>query len=340
MIDIMGKSANAQRGYSKQFLDASNEIKFKKGEDYEFNQGFDPRAHLHTHTFEEIPASALQMVQLMNSDAEATSGVKAFSQEGLNGVNFGKTAAGVRGVLDAVSKREMSVLRRISDGFIKIGRKIISMNSEFLSEEEVVRVTNDEFVTVRRDDLAGNFDVTLTISTAEADDAKAQEIAFMLQTMGENMGREVMQMMLAEVAALRKLPDLAKAIEEYSPEPDPVQQQLAELEIAKVQAEIAVMQAEAAETQAKAQVYAAKVAVEQARAKDLEGSASNKALDFVNKDTGTAHQQELEKQAIINEGSLANERAKAEGQQAQLREQHNLGPVSYTHLTLPTICSV
>ena len=31
-------------------LDATNEIRFRKGEDYKFNQGFDPRAHMHTHT--------------------------------------------------------------------------------------------------------------------------------------------------------------------------------------------------------------------------------------------------------------------------------------------------
>src|SRR5699024_4866830 len=216
IIDIIGKSANAQTGYSKQFLDATNEIRFRKGQDYKFNPGFDPRMHMHTHTFNEIPNSALQVIQMMHNDAEATSGVKAFGQDGLSAVNFGNTATGVRGVLDAVSKREMSALRRISEGFIKMGRKIISMNSEFLSEEEVVRVTNGEFVTVRRDDLAGEYDVTLTISTAEADDAKAQELAFMLQTMGDSMGQEVMKMILVEIARLRKMPDLAEAIESYS----------------------------------------------------------------------------------------------------------------------------
>ena len=88
----------------------------------------------------------------------------------------------------------MSILRRISEGFIVLGKKIISMNSEFLSEEEVVRVTNSQFVKVRREDLSGNFDLILTISTAEADDAKAKELAFMLQTMGNTMGQEVSQM--------------------------------------------------------------------------------------------------------------------------------------------------
>lgn len=325
VIDLLGKSANAQTGYSKNFLDASNQIKFRRGEDYMYNQGMDPRVHIHTHKFPEIPNSAMNVIQMVNNEAESMSGVKAFGQDGLSAVNFGDTATGVRGVLDAVSKREMSVLRRISDGFIKMARKIISMNSEFLSEEEVIRVTNDEFITVRRDDLAGEYDITITVATAEADNAKAQELAFMLQTMGDSMGQDVMKMILVEIARLRKMPDLAKAIDSYAPEPDPMMQQTQELEMAKQEAEIALIQAEAAETQAKASVYEAKIAVEQARAKDLEGSASNKALDFIEKDSGAKSEREMAKQQMDIEGQLAREDLKNQGKTAQMREQHDLG---------------
>lgn len=328
VIDIMGKSANAQTGYSKNFLDVSNQIKFRNGEDYMFNQGFDPRAHMHTHTFNEIPNSAMQVIQMMNNEAESMSGTKAFGQDGLNAVNFGNTATGVRGVLDAVSKREMSVLRRLSDGFIQLGFKIMSMNAEFLSEEEVVRVTNEEFITVRRDDLGGEFDLTLTISTAEADNAKAEELAFMLQTMGDSMGQEIMQLILTEIARLRKMPDLAKAIEEYAPQPDPMQEEMQKLEMEQLKANIAKTQAEAEEISAKAQVYMAKVAVEQARAESLQGDASNKALDFAERDSGTKHQNELEKQDAINAGNLQSQEAKALGDQQNMKEKHNLDLMS------------
>ena len=318
VIDIMGKSANAQTGYAKNFLDVSNQLKFRRGEDYMFNPGFDHRIHMHTHTFKEIPNSALQVIQMVNNEAESMSGIKAFGQDGLSAVNFGNTSVGVRGVLDAVSKREMSVLRRISDGFIQLGRKIIAMNAEFLSEEEVIRVTNKQFVTIRRDDLAGDYDVTLTISTAEADDAKAQELAFILQTVGDTMGPEIKQIVLADIARLRKMPDLAEKLENYAPEPDEMQQKMQELEIAKMEAEVALMQAEAAETQAKAAVYQAKVAVEEARAQDLQGSASNKALDFEERDSGKRFQQDIQKQDAQVEGNLAMQHAKAQAQREQM----------------------
>lgn len=328
MIDLMGKSANAQTGYSKNFLDISNQMKFRSGKDYMFNPGFDPRVHMHTHTFPEIPNSAMQMIQMQNNDAESMSGIKAFGQNGLSAVNFGNTATGVRGVLDAVSKRELSVLRRVSEGFKEIGRKIISMNSEFLEEKEVVRVTNSEFITVRRDDLAGDFDLVLTISTAEADDAKAQELAFMLQTMGDTMGQEVMRTILVEIATLRKMPDLAKKIENYEPEPDPIAEEMAQIALEQAKADVQRTLAEAAEISAKAAVYEAKVSVEQARAKLLDADTSNKALDFVNKDTGMAQQNELEKQRLINEGQIQTQDIKDRNKMKMNKDKHNMDMLS------------
>lgn len=324
MIDIMGKSANAQMGYSKNFLDSSNKIRFRNGDDYEFNQGFDPRVHTHMHKFPEIPASAFQVMQMVNNDSESLSGVKAFGQDGLTAVNFGNTATGVRGVLDAVSKRELSILRRISEGFKEIGRKIISMNAEFLSEEETVRITNSEFVQVRRDDLAGNFDITLTISTAEADNATAEELAFMLQTMGDKLGQDVMKMILAKIATLRKMPDLAKEIENYAPEPDPFQQEMQQLELEYKKAEIAKLSAEAMEIEAQSRVYNEKVGVENARARSLEGDAGNKAIEFAERESGIKHNNEMAKQNAVNEGNLAAQQIKASAQSQQMKEKHNL----------------
>jgi hypothetical protein len=158
-------------------------------------------------------------------EAESLTGVKAYSS-GIGSAALGDVAAGIRGALDAASKRELGILRRLANGIVEIGRKIIAMNGEFLSEEEVVRVTNEEFVTVRRDDLPGNFDLKLTISTAEADNQKAQELAFMLQTMGNSMPMDMSQMILADIARLRKMPDLAKKIETYQPQPDPMAQKM------------------------------------------------------------------------------------------------------------------
>jgi hypothetical protein len=288
MVDLMGRSANAQIGYRKDAFDPINKRKFDRGEDYEFNPQIDPRTGFYMHQFPEIPQSAQFMLQLQNIEAESLTGVKAFSG-GLSGDSLGETSAtGVRGVLDAASKRELGILRRLADGIIQVGHKFIAMNAEFLSEEEVIRITNSEFIKIRRDDLSGRVDLKLNITTAEEDNQKAQELAFMLQTMGNTMPREFSQMILADIAKLRKMPDLSKKIEEFQPQPDPVQQQIQQLEMEKLQAEIAKLQSEAYENQAEAQLDLAKAGQAQSEA-DL------KDLDFLEQQQGITHARERDK---------------------------------------------
>jgi hypothetical protein len=293
MIDIMGKSANGQTGIRKDMLDTTNRRKFDKGQDYEFNQNVDPRQGVFMHTYPEIPASAQFMLSLQNMEAESLTGVKAYSQ-GVSGQSLGDVAAGVRGALDAASKRELGILRRLSNGIIKIGRKIISMNAEFLSDLEVVRVTNDEFVAVRKDDLPGNFDLRLSISTAEEDNNKAEQLAFLLQTVGPNSDPDMLKIILSDIARLRKMPDLAKKIEAYQPQPDPLAQEKAQLEIELLKAQIAREQAHAMSYQSGAQLDMAKAGTEQVKQGNLQSDTDLKNLDFVEQESGVKQERAKE----------------------------------------------
>lgn len=293
MIDILGKSANGQTGMRKDMLDATNRRKYDKGQDYEFNVNVDPRQGVFMHTFPEIPASAQFMLSLQNMEAESLTGVKAYSQ-GVSGASLGDVAAGIRGALDAASKRELGILRRLSNGMVKIGRKIISMNAEFLSDTEVVRVTNEEFVTVRKDDLPGNFDLKLSISTAEEDNNKAEQLAFLLQTVGPNSDPEMMKMILSDIAKLRKMPELAERIETYSPQPDPLAQEKAMLEIELLKAQIAREQAHAMNYQATAQLNVAKSGTEEAVAGNVRSDTDLKNLDFVEQESGVKQERSKE----------------------------------------------
>jgi hypothetical protein len=293
MIDIMGKSANGQTGIRKDMLDATNRRKFDKGLDYEFNANVDPRQGVFMHTYPEIPASAQFMLQLQNMEAESLTGVKAFSN-GVSGQSLGDVAAAVRGALDAASKRELGILRRLSNGLIKIGRKLISMNAEFLSDEEVIRITNDEFVTVRRDDLAGNFDLKLSISTAEEDNNKAEQLAFLLQTVGPNGDRDLTKMILSDIAKLRKMPDLAHRIETFQAQPDPLAQQEAMLKLELLKAQIAKENAQAAHYASTAQLAGAKSETEVHKQANIQSDTDQKNLDFVEQESGVKQERAKE----------------------------------------------
>lgn len=293
VIDIMGKSANGQTGMRKDMLDATNRRRFEKGMDYEFNPNVDPRTGVYMHTYPEVPQSAQFMLQLQNFEAESLTGVKSWSQ-GVSGQALGDVAAGVRGALDAASKRELGILRRLKNGIVKIGRKVLAMNAEFLSDEEVVRISNEEFVTVRRDDLAGQFDLELSISTAEEDNNKAEQLAFLFQTIGPNGDAGLTKMILGDIARLRKMPDMAKKIESYQPQPDPLAQKRAELELKLIEAQIQKELAQAEHFASGAGLQSAKANTEGAKAANLNSDTDKKNLDFVEQESGVTQERAKE----------------------------------------------
>jgi hypothetical protein len=296
MVDVMARSANGQIGIRKDALDVINKRKWERGADYEFNPGVDPRQAVINHTYPELPNSAFQMVMHQNNEAESLSGIKAFNQ-GISGAGLGDTAAAANGALGAAARREMGILRRISDGVKKIGRKIISMNQEFLSEQEVVRTTAKEFVIVRRDDLGGHHDLRLSISTAEADEQKAKELAFMLQTTGQQFGIDMYKIILAEIADLRKMPELALKIREYAPEPDPMAQQLQQVEIQRLQLENEKIKAETAKIYAEAGRSQADIANKGA-------DTDRKNLDYVQEESGVNQERSLEQGKAQSRGNM------------------------------------
>lgn len=298
MVDLLGRSANGQQGFAKGMLDVINRRRYEAGLDYEFNPNMPPNMGIIEHKYPEIPQSAMLMLQLQNQEAEALTGVKAFSG-GLSGNAYGDVAAGIKGILDAAAKREMSILRRLAAGLVLIGKKIIAMNAEFLSEEEVVRVTNEEFVTIKREELqgVGEFDLEVDISTAEIDNNKAQDLAFMLQTMGNNMDFGVTQLILVEIARLKRMPELAKKIQEFQPQPDPLVQKLKELEIQREMKEIEKLQSE--------------IELNKAKAIKEQVVAEQGALNTVEQESGTAHARDLEKQTAQSTGNQSLEVTKA-----------------------------
>ena len=296
MIDLLGRSANGQQGMAKGMLDPLNRRRYDNGQDYEFNPSMSPANGVIEHKFPDIPQSALLMLNLQNQEAEALTGVKSFAG-GISGEAYGDVAAGIRGVLDAASKREMAILRRLAKGMTEIGNKIIAMNAVFLSEKEVIRVTNKEFITVKREDLIGNFDLETDISTAEVDNAKAQDLAFMLQTLGPNSDPGIVMMILAEIADLKRMPELANKLRNWRPQPSPEQQELQRLEIEKARKEVEKLQSE--------------ISLNNAKAQEALANKDQKNLDYVEQETGTKHARDMEKQRGQSQGNQALEITKA-----------------------------
>jgi hypothetical protein len=101
-------------------------------------------------------------------------------------------------------------------------------------------------------------------------------------------------MVLADIAKLRKMPDLAKRISEYKPEPDPIAQKKAELEVALLEAQVANEAAKAKENEVDVALKTAKTETEQAKARSMHSDSDNKDLDFVEKESGVASARDLQ----------------------------------------------
>ena len=289
VIDLLGRSANSQRGIAKNMLDPLNKRRYEAGQDYEFNPNTSPNAGIVEHRYPEIPNSALTMLTLQEQYAEAMTGIKSFNT-GVSGNSYGNVATGIKGALDATGERKMAILRRLAQLIIRIGKQLIAMNAEFLSEDEVVRVTNAEFVTIRPEDLAGNFDLDIDISTTEVDNAKVQDLAFLMQTLGNTVDSSVTLILLAEIARLKRMPELENKLRNYqAPPPSEEQQKMQQLEMAKLEAEIANLQAEAQLRMSQSRVHGS--------------NADLKDLEYVEEESGTKHARELEKQKAQARGN-------------------------------------
>lgn len=288
MVDNMAKSNNAVVATRKGALDPVNRKKFLKGENFEFNG---TPGDFWQGSYNQLPSSAFDMLNLQNNEIESQTGVKSFSG-GISGNALGSTATGARGALDATATRRLNLVRNMSENMIKpIMRKWMAYNAEFLEEEEVIRITNDEYVPIRRDDLAGKIDIDISISTSEDNAAKSQELSFLLQTVGPSEDPSIRREIMAQIMDLMRMPEQAKKIRDYQPQVDPVQQKMQELQIAKLEAEIEKIKADAAnklassvENEADRDEKLAQAELKRAQARKLMSEADNLDLDFLKKD--------------------------------------------------------
>ena len=315
VIDTLAKNANGQRGIPKGALDYSNYNLYLEGKDYEYNPtvaiGMDGITQVTK--FPEIPQSALAIQQLSEANIKEFTGTIQGQGSTNHGNNLGTQLdlAPVGGMSKA-ARRELAILRRLSKGLLEVGKKICAMNVEFLEDEEYIRVTDSEYTTIHRNKLDCDYDLTLSISTAEDDATKAQELAFMLQTSTGVMDQAFVRELLADIADLRRMPDKARKYREFAPQPDPKEEQIKDLQIMKLEAEIEEIRARTQENLAEAQRETANAEKFIADANLANSKADAIDLKFMEDETGVTHKRDLEKQMAQSKGNMDLESHKAD----------------------------
>lgn len=329
IIDNMTQSTNGQVGTRKNSLDVVNRKKFLSGHNFEFNGS---QADFWQGSYNQIPSSAFDMIGLMNNEIESITGTKSFSG-GINAGSLGGTATGARGALDATATRRMNIVRNVAENLIKpIIRKWMSYNSEFLEDEEVIRITNDEFVPVRKDDLEGRIDLGISISTAEDNAAKSQELSFLLQTLGPAEDPAIRREIMASIMDLMRMPEEAKKLRDYQPQVDPMEEEIKKLQFEnlkleneKLKADIADKYARAKENGVDAQLKMNRAAVEAAKARKLNSDTDLTDLEYLRRDEGFSHKEKLEIEAFKHRQSIETDIIKHRNNIKQMQIQKDAG---------------
>lgn len=248
------------------------------------------------------------------------------------------SVGGIRSALDATSKRELSILRRLSDLLFKdLARKTIAMNQAYLQDEEIIRITND-FVVIRRDDLAGEFDLKVDVSTPEKDNETAEKLNMMLQTNAASMDQEEARIIRSKIARLWKLPDLAEHIENFKPSPDPVAEQIKQIELENAMLKNEQLKKLIEESDSKIHERISRVIenekdvenkdsqrrLREAQIRKLESESDTIDQAFVDKQTGASRQRELEDKKIDSELKKENEILMARIRELERRSGGNL----------------
>ncbi len=229
--DITAEQAVGQEFIDERFFPSpSQKNAYEKGNTVYYRSGFNPKDSIYKNSVQQVGSTPFDVINWNERKAKEISGTKGLSAGAAPSGKLGGNSS-QKDSLDPAAKRELSVLRRIAAMFVDMARMTIAMNQVFLSEEETVRITGDEFVTIARDDLEGSFDLNVEISTPEKDEDQANKIKMLMQTNAANMDPEIANMHYIQMAELWKLPVLADKVRDYKPKPDPLKQELMALQL-------------------------------------------------------------------------------------------------------------
>jgi len=217
-------------------------------------------------------------------------------------------------------------------------RKWMAYNTEFLEEEEVIRITNEDFVPIRRDDLEGRIDIAIEISTAEDNAAKTQELSFLLQTVGPNEDPAIRRELMANIMELMRMPDKAKKLREYQPQPNPIEEELRQLELEHLRLknrnlamEAQVLEGSIRGTTPDALLKQKRAEAEAMKARKLDSEADLLDMRFLQEDSQLPYKQKLEQQLLRIKAELAKEKIRQEASliKEKLRHKANMQQMAY-----------
>lgn len=254
-IDNVAQSNNGKKFIRKGAMDAVNKRKYENNIGGLIEYNGDPNEFFDGN-YNPLQPSIFNLYELVQQESESLSGINR-TMQGVDSRGINDSATGAAIQQDMGTKRLMDIIRRHSEGLKKVFRKWIAYNKEFLTDQEVMRISG-EFIPFRRDDISGEFDIDVTVGVDGVSEAKVNQMTMLMQQVGglsnvATIPQGYFNRMLAKIADEWGYPDIAQELEEAkAPQPSQEQQQAMMMELEKLKAEIEEMRSKTQLNEAKA----------------------------------------------------------------------------------------
>ena len=311
IFDNLAQSNFNQKGVQKGNLDPINLNRFINGENFEFN--ISPNA-FYQGQYNRIPPEVFKVLQDIDVEKQMNTGIMPM-QGGQGFEAIYGSQAGKSGALNSLMLLELDMVTNIAENVIKpLVRKWIYYMYEFLEPTEIEAITKMPYIESEKEEMPNYLDdFTINISTQYTNEAKASELAFLMQTLGQSLPFDMTKMIMSKIAKLKNMQDLAQKIEQYEPQPDPVQQQIMQIELQKKMLELEYLKAQIQAELGKAQ---ADVVLKQAKAKEAEAKATQTGLKTIKEKYGVDIKQKMQEMQFKNQLEMQKLMAQAQAKSA------------------------
>lgn len=106
-----------------------------------------------------LSSAVFPVLQEIDRIKENRTGVTKYNQGGDAG-DLNKTATGITAIMGAANQRIEMIARMFSEtGVVDLFKMLVEMNTRYISQDVVIRLTNGKMLNVRPDDLKGEYDL-------------------------------------------------------------------------------------------------------------------------------------------------------------------------------------
>jgi len=247
-IDNVAQANNAKKFIKKGALDPINKRKYENNLAGLIEVNGD-RNDMWDGEFNQINPSVYSLFEIIQQENESLSGINR-TMQGVDSRGLNDSATGASIQQGNSQRRMMDIIRRHSNGLKQVFRKWIAYNKEFLSDNEVMRISG-KHIEFTRDDISGEFDIDITVGTDGVSEAKVNQMTMLMQQVGGLAGvatvpPQFFNLMISRMADEWGYPDIAEMLENPpSPEPSEEQLEAQRLELEKLRQEVEEMKSKA-----------------------------------------------------------------------------------------------